>query len=377
MNTLQKQETKKIQYIDTLRGVAILMVMLVHTSQSVDNLPQLSSSLADLGKLGVQLFFILSAYTLCLSASRRKEENNQLLFFYIRRFFRIAPLYYLGIGLYCIYNAAIDADTTYFNLKNILANVFFVHGFYMPANNNVVPGGWSIGTEMAFYAIFPFIFYFYKQQLRNRMGILLFPLLGLMTSLLITQLLLYASNYSLNENAFLYFNLFNQMPVFLLGISYYCFTQKYKNVTLPVVSFSVPVSCYVLVIGICAFLFKDNISINPFVAGLIFIALLQAVKKFELLNVQFIKRIGQLSYAMYLFHFVFAWHFSGELAKTLTPFLNPHLILLVCYLTTILATLVVAIISEKTVEKYGLAFGRLLITRIRANRVPLAEAKAR
>ncbi|NEM96596.1 acyltransferase family protein [Pontibacter burrus] len=377
MKTLQKQETKKIQYIDTLRGVAILMVMLVHTSQSVENLPQLSSRLADLGKLGVQLFFILSAYTLCLSASRRGEENNQLLFFYIRRFFRIAPLYYLGIGLYGLYHTAIDADTSYFNLQNILANVFFVHGFYMPANNNVVPGGWSIGTEMAFYALFPFIFYFYKQQLRNRMGILLFPLLGLVASLLITQLLLYSSNYTLNENAFLYFNLFNQLPVFLLGISYYCFTQKYKNVTLPAVSFLGPASCYLIVLAMSILLFKDNIAINPFVAGLIFIVLLQVVKQFAFLNVQLIKRVGQLSYAMYLFHFVFAWYFSKELAKTLAPFLNPHLILLVCYLTTILATLVVAVISEKTIERYGLALGRLLISRIRASRVPLAEAKVR
>ncbi|MBB6609947.1 acyltransferase [Pontibacter sp. Tf4] len=375
MTVLLKPETKKLQYIDTLRGVAIMMVMLVHTTQVVPDLPFLTNTLADLGKLGVQLFFVLSAYTLCLSASKRQKEDNPLLFFYIRRFFRIAPLYYLGIALYGLYHLAIGADTSYFTLKNILANVFFVHGFYIPANNTIVPGGWSIGTEMAFYAIFPFVFYFYKRRVRNRTGMLLFPLVAMVCCLLLTQLLLYISNYSLNENAFLYFNLLNQLPVFLLGISYYCFTRKYIHVSLPAASFVWPAVCYALVLAAGFFFFRDNITSKPFIAGLIFVVLLQLVKKVKSLNVRFLSRIGQLSYAMYLFHFVFAWSFSGELALSLSPFLDAHLVLLICYLTTILATLITAVISEKTLERYGTACGRLLIRLMKAGRVPVTEAK--
>jgi len=371
-----QQTAKKLQFIDTLRGIAVLLVLLVHTSQVVDNLPPLSQTIAGLGKLGVQLFFILSAYTLCMSVSRRKEESNSLLFFYIRRFFRVAPLYYVGIALYGLCNLVIGADTNYFSLKNILANVFFVHGFYMPANNNIVPGGWSIGTEMAFYAVFPFIFYFYGQRVRSWAGILLSPLIGLVGCLCLTQLLLYTSNYSLNEESFLYFNLFNQLPVFLLGISYYCFIQKYADYSLPKKLVVLAAVCYAVVLISGFILFRDNITIKPFIAGLAFMVLVQAVRNIKLLNIGLLTRIGQLSYSMYLFHFIFAWHLSRELAAVLGPHLDSQVILLLCYGTTIVTTMAVAVVSERTIERYGIVIGAKLIARLRVAPEPLVEAKA-
>ncbi len=156
----------KLNYIDSIRGVAILMVILVHAAQSVPGLSPLTSLLADYGQMGVQLFFVASAYTLCLSATKRRGESRGWLKYAIRRYFRIAPLYYLGILIY-FGRALIEAANGIvgrtlledYSLANVAANVLLVHGFYPPANNTVVPGGWSIGTEVAFYAIFPTIFY--------------------------------------------------------------------------------------------------------------------------------------------------------------------------------------------------------------------------
>ena len=142
------------------------MVILVHTCLKVNDLSILTLVIAKYGQMGVQLFFIASAYTLCLSASRRKKERHPIIKFGIRRYFRIALAYYLGILLY-FFISLIESQSTHgifiipekYNAINIISNLTFVHGFFPPANNNIVPGGWSIGTEMAFYALFPALFY--------------------------------------------------------------------------------------------------------------------------------------------------------------------------------------------------------------------------
>ena len=150
------------------------MVILVHSGQRIDGISPILKGISAYGQMGVQLFFIASAFTLCLSHEKRKIEKYSLTNFYIRRFFSIAPLYYLGITLYFIIEitkgfVSHDINDSQYSLVNVLANVFFVNGFYPPANNNIVPGGWSIGTEFAFYAIFPATLWLaYKWGLLNK-----------------------------------------------------------------------------------------------------------------------------------------------------------------------------------------------------------------
>ena len=63
--------------------------------------------------------------------------------FYIRRYFRIAPLYYLGIVAYAALYISAGKGSSY-TAGNILANVFFVHGVIPSANNSIVPGGFEV-----------------------------------------------------------------------------------------------------------------------------------------------------------------------------------------------------------------------------------------
>src|SRR5688500_15882045 len=97
---------KKLDYIDALRGLAILAVVMVHASQygSFDVHPILARIISEGGR-GVQLFFLVSAFTLFLSYKNRSPlESHPTRNFFIRRFFRIAPMYYLGIVYYLIQN---------------------------------------------------------------------------------------------------------------------------------------------------------------------------------------------------------------------------------------------------------------------------------
>jgi peptidoglycan/LPS O-acetylase OafA/YrhL len=85
-------EVPKYDYIDALRGLAVLGVVSVHTTQLVRPASAGLQTLASAGGSGVQLFYLASALTLFLSLDTRKStERNSTLKFFIRRYFRIAP----------------------------------------------------------------------------------------------------------------------------------------------------------------------------------------------------------------------------------------------------------------------------------------------
>jgi peptidoglycan/LPS O-acetylase OafA/YrhL len=93
---------------------------------------------------------------------RNENEKHPKFNFFIRRFFRIAPLYYIGI-LYYLWQDGFGSrywlsDQELVTTANILSNIFFVHGFNPYWMNSVVPGGWSIAVEMLFYCIAPLLF---------------------------------------------------------------------------------------------------------------------------------------------------------------------------------------------------------------------------
>ena len=85
-------EPKKHLYIDGLRGIAILLVLLVHNRFLVagaNYFPPNVLEVIDAGQYGVQLFFVVSAYTLMSSFYTRKNEPFQSRNFFIRRFFAL------------------------------------------------------------------------------------------------------------------------------------------------------------------------------------------------------------------------------------------------------------------------------------------------
>ena len=153
----------KVKFIDALRGIAILLVVMVHTMQhNPIKMPDFFVFVLSLCSRGVQLFFITSAITLFLSYNRRsKSEQNIKINFYLRRFFRIAPMYYLAI-CYFLFQDGFGprywlGDQTNITEVNIFSNFTFLNGCNPYWITSLVPGGWSITVEMMFYLFIPFI----------------------------------------------------------------------------------------------------------------------------------------------------------------------------------------------------------------------------
>lgn len=152
------EERFHLPFIDGLRGIAILMVLAVHTMQEVVSVTgvefraSLIRDFVNSGARGVQLFFIISAFTLFASTRARfNEERRPYLSFYARRAFRILPLWWLAVALYAWRNGN--------GPGYVLPSVLMVFGFLIHNGRfDVVPYGWSIFVEESFYVFLPFLY---------------------------------------------------------------------------------------------------------------------------------------------------------------------------------------------------------------------------
>ena len=76
-----RSEPQKYQYVDVMRGIAILLIIFTHTGfpKSVAQ----GLKFFSFGQLGVQLFFVASALTLYLSMNSRGLSPQETVRFYI------------------------------------------------------------------------------------------------------------------------------------------------------------------------------------------------------------------------------------------------------------------------------------------------------
>ena len=158
--------THRNQSLDVLRGVAVLLVVLVHCAIAASgSVPGLTAFAREHGERGVELFFIVSGYTMMLTFGARLDPLA-VRSFYIRRAFRIVPLFWVAILFYLMITQgegfrfwAPDGVTT----RDVVLTFLFLHWSSVTAFNSVVPGGWSIAVEMQFYLLFPLLIVLFRR----------------------------------------------------------------------------------------------------------------------------------------------------------------------------------------------------------------------
>jgi len=146
--------TERLEALDGLRGVMALAVAFYHFGMWASLAPvgtPANTLFAALGLYSVQGFFVLSGLCFYLLYSAAPPRGRGLAEFHIKRFFRIAPLYYLSLGLSLASGLTVGSPPT---AALVLENMSFSFGFVHP-NHALVAGGWSIGVEYVFYAAFP------------------------------------------------------------------------------------------------------------------------------------------------------------------------------------------------------------------------------
>ncbi len=151
------QQSRYHPSLDGLRAVCILFTIANHTSGN----PGIN------GTIGVDIFFALSGYLITMLLIREHEEtgSNCLLCFYIRRFFRILPLYYLTILLYfpsVLISYYVTGDDK--GLHDFMHAFPFLISFnseWRTLDAGVLFGhAWTLGIEEKYYLLWPALFVF-------------------------------------------------------------------------------------------------------------------------------------------------------------------------------------------------------------------------
>lgn len=331
-----------LSFINSARGIAIFMVIVCHCGVLYTFESKYIRELYAYGQLGVQLFFLVSAYTLCYSNDNRGEEKNGIISFYIRRYFRIFPVYYFGIILYYVMAVLYHHEGEQYTFSNITANIFFYHGFVPSANNAIVPGGWSIGTEMIFYLIFPFLYNFLKKD---------HMILKSTIIIILCYLLIYLTKIEVKIATFWYYNILVQLPVFLVGINFYRYGKKLvlKNAILIFITFTI-FTMILWALQLAIFI--------PISAAFSFCGLVK-ILEYDLFNLKFLQKLGKVSYSVYLLHFIFVFY--------LLPNQNHYIFLPIYIIVTTFCTYFLATLSEKYLEKPFIQLGNKIIGKVNSS----------
>ena len=148
--------------IEALRGVAALTVVAHHSwslsrqwSKPPDDRIPLYWVVEGFGLWGVMLFFMLSGYLLADTFWR--AERADLRVYAIRRFFRIAPAYYVNLTILFLFFAAHRQVFSEQGAKQIAANATFTHYLFPDTSSSLNVNGalWTLTIEMMLYAFLP------------------------------------------------------------------------------------------------------------------------------------------------------------------------------------------------------------------------------
>lgn len=163
-----KNDPGRIAYIDGLRGIAVLSVVLFHVgvynAAAIGKLaPAIGIALRD-GAHGVDLFFVLSGFCLAYPALARLHAEGQTGFrvsaFAARRLVRIVPPYYAAIGVLLLAGTALlflrrslptSMAPEALTLRAIFEQMTFTGHTYLASSF------WTLAVEFRWYFVFPLV----------------------------------------------------------------------------------------------------------------------------------------------------------------------------------------------------------------------------
>jgi peptidoglycan/LPS O-acetylase OafA/YrhL len=400
-----------LAYIDMLRGVAILGVLLVHSTLfgmqvvGLKEMPMHIEWLLAAGRHGVTLFFVISAFTLMRSMHIRiAEEHMPMRKYFLRRFFRIAPSYYVvllviflffgkGIGGYT------DPQSAMLTWPDLIAHMLFVNGFFPYYSNDFLGTEWSVSTEFSFYLLLPFIFLWLHKASSNLQATIKVVLLCLASIALYWLIAFKGQNLQLLGGGFAaslldawrYFFIATHLPAFLVGVAVWQVlsfeTRRRFMVSADdrrtINKLALAGLLCVAIAGVYL-LSMDNRLSDPTFAwfGLIFWAALSGalIYVLDLLKptnagvLRVLTGLGKVSFSLYLVHFPIIWyglpyfHNIGQITDI--PGINFLMFELVIFgLSYPLALLLFVV-----VEKPGMELGRALVKRLSTQRNVLVES---
>lgn len=358
MNGAIKQS--RFAAIDALRGIAALLVVLQHTSESFVKLPgvaQHGTLLADIsknldfGRIGIICFFLISGFV--IPSGLKAATNQPIKKFAIRRFFRLYPAYWLSmllaIGLATWNNHEIQTST-------IIANTTMLQSFF--SEHHLIGLYWTLQIELVFYCLCALLFTF--GLLKNDRFIFT-VILAFFSLFVLIQIIPFFSSVQINWN-----KEFQLLPYLLslmfLGSFYRKIYDKkssdnklkYYTIIGTVLCLGLPV--FLLATSLLGYNLIENsfrFGVAHSLAFLLFFMGLHFLKS----SSKPILWLGTISYSLYLLH-PLVMQVTMKFVNSNTLLQGYHLSIYI--LTNILISVFIASIIYKFIEKPAIDLGHRL-----------------
>ena len=357
--------------LDGLRAIAFLMIFGFHT----DYFP--------FGWLGVQLFFVASGFLITRILLRMKAKmpaREYFLKFYIRRFFRIFPLYYFY--LFLILGLAIWGISASYKIKmmNVVVDqigyaFLYVYNFFSAYRGFIsspfLDHLWSLSVEEQFYIFWPLLIFFVDEKYLKKLflaGIIAGPIFRI--AIFLIHQTGFIESFHASEIPPIYTLPFSHVDAFALGAYITRFPIPNARKQLAYLSLAAPLLGFITQFAatgkfgpFLAFGYPDSLPdayqyiwaytlLNYWFVVLIYCVV------YEKLFVRFLEwpplqYLGRISYGLYIYHFPIVFHFpvtwfvdqihAVGISEECTP--------LLVWMASFIATLVVASFSYYVLEK--------------------------
>ena len=150
-------------FVTGLRAIASCMVIVIHTG-AFRGLGQIGTNITDMGRTGVYAFFVIAGF----SVAAAFRPGQDFVTYITRRFFRIAPLYFIVLvvtfifirqGVIEIPSWGVQFGTSY-DLYNLLMHLTFLSFLDYRIANSILTVEWTLPIEVFWYFVLPLVILF-------------------------------------------------------------------------------------------------------------------------------------------------------------------------------------------------------------------------
>ncbi len=350
---MKTEETTRFYFpeLDGLRFLAFILVF-VHHHPFFKTIPSLVF-LKVYGWFGVDLFFVLSAFLFSRLLVEEYKRNNKISFrkFYLRRIFRIFPVYILFVTLIVIFLCITNYSFSNLEILRIVGLVTFTDNFM-----NAIYGGnslsalshlWTISFEEQFYVFVPIIILTLLKMTKKRKIVVLLSVV-IVLSILRALIVLFVGG--VLTPWMLPFTRFESiLGGIIIGFGGYDFLLKYFKPFF--ISLMGVGAFFVFTLLPPVFYNYEYIAIYFLLMGLSTTLFLFGVMNSDFLKKIFSKKplvyLGKRSYGLYLYHLLGIELSAYLLGKTIFASNNG----LVSFLFALGITIFVSVLSYKFIEK--------------------------